>query len=36
MNLNEEFVKKLSQDNNLVDLDLTDFKFSVNDKVQIE
>ena len=36
MNLNEEMVKKLAHNSNIVDMDLTDFKFSVNDKVQIE
>jgi hypothetical protein len=35
-NQNEEMIKKLAPDTTFTDLDLTDFKFSVNDKVSLE
>lgn len=36
MNLNDEMINKLSPSNTFTDMDLTDFKFSVNDRVSIE
>ena len=35
-NQNDEMIKKLAPDTTFTDLDLTDFKFSVNDKVSLE